>query len=79
MIEAQDTDLLLDDVDTDVVDDCENDVCCDPESINETKALLATMTKGGLENYAREHCSLELDKRKSKSDLVAEILKCYNK
>ena len=65
--------------DTDVVDDCENDACCDPESIDEIKVLLATLTKTGLEDYAREHCSLELDKRKSKSDLVSEILECYNK
>lgn len=35
---------------------------------------LDSMTKGELEDYARENLGLELDKRKKKSDLIAEII-----
>jgi hypothetical protein len=39
---------------------------------------LDSMTKDELEIYARENLDLELDKRKKKTDLIAEIIEASN-
>ena len=54
----------------------EEEAYVDEEVIEETAEELSldSMTKGELEDYARENLDLELDKRKKKSDLIAEII-----
>ena len=40
-----------------------------------TKASLSKLTKQGLEDFAKENYSVDIDKRKKKADLVSEVLK----
>lgn len=45
------------------------------KSIKATKASLSKLTKQGLEDFALANYNVDIDKRKKKADLVAEVLK----
>ena len=45
------------------------------KSVKATKASLSKLTKQGLEDFAKVNYSVDIDKRKKKADLVAEVLK----
>ena len=44
-------------------------------SVKATKASLSKLTKQGLEDFALTNYNVDIDKRKKKADLVAEVLK----
>ena len=43
--------------------------------VKATKASLSKLTKQGLEDFAKTNYKVDIDKRKKKADLVAEVLK----
>ena len=45
------------------------------KDVKATKASLSKLTKQGLEDFAKANYSVDIDKRKKKADLVAEVLK----
>jgi hypothetical protein len=45
------------------------------KSVKATKASLSKLTKQGLEDFAKTNYKVDIDKRKKKADLVAEVLK----
>ena len=44
------------------------------KDVKATKASLSKLTKQGLEDFAKAHYSVDIDKRKKKDDLVKEVL-----
>ena len=44
-------------------------------TVKATKASLSKLTKQGLEDFAKANYGVDIDKRKKKADLVAEVLK----
>ena len=51
----------------------------DASNIKVTKTGLNKLTKAGLEEFAKQNYGVDLDRRKSKKDLVQEILILKNK
>ena len=45
------------------------------KTVKATKASLSKLTKQGLEDFAKANYKVDIDKRKKKADLVAEVLK----
>ena len=45
------------------------------KDVKATKASLSKLTKQGLEDFALANYNVDIDKRKKKADLVAEVLK----
>ena len=45
------------------------------KTVKVTKASLSKLTKQGLEDFALANYKVDIDKRKKKADLVAEVLK----
>lgn len=45
------------------------------KTVKATKASLSKLTKQGLEDFALTNYGVDIDKRKKKADLVAEVLK----
>ena len=45
------------------------------KTVKATKASLSKLTKQGLEDFALAKYNVDIDKRKKKADLVAEVLK----
>jgi phage protein D len=45
------------------------------KTVKATKASLSKLTKQGLEDFAKTNYKVDIDKRKKKADLVAEVLK----
>ena len=45
------------------------------KTVKATKASLSKLTKQGLEDFALANYNVDIDKRKKKADLVAEVLK----
>ena len=49
------------------------------KTVKATKASLSKLTKQGLEDFAKENYGVDIDKRKKKADLVAEVIKLSKK
>ena len=49
------------------------------KTVKATKASLSKLTKQGLEDFAKENYGVDINKRKKKADLVAEVIKLSKK
>ena len=49
------------------------------KTVKATKASLSKLTKQGLEDFAKANYGVDIDKRKKKADLVAEVIKLSKK
>ena len=49
------------------------------KTVKATKASLSKLTKQGLEDFAKVNYGVDIDRRKKKADLVAEVIKLSKK
>lgn len=49
------------------------------KTVKATKASLSKLTKQGLEDFAKANYGVDIDRRKKKADLVAEVIKLSKK